>query len=164
MIAHGPRLAPLRYGVRGWKSGLGRFLRSVPVRFLIAPPGFGKTTALVSYLRHSTSKGILLQSGKRGDPGRGSGPRSARAMQARGTFSSHDELLRALGKAAPVELALDGEGVPDSGGVMAIAHLMDEAPEGVSLLIACRSRAAFDAGRLVTRGMASLLRFRAAGV
>jgi ATP/maltotriose-dependent transcriptional regulator MalT len=95
-----------------------------------APPGFGKTTALVNYLRHLTSKEIYCSLASEAD--------------AAGVW------------AAPLELTLDCEGVPDSGGVLAIMHLMDEAPEGVSLRIACRSRAAFDAGRLVTRGMASL--------
>ncbi len=154
MISRAPRLAPSTIRRPRLEEWLGRF-KGVPVRFLIAPPGFGKTTALVSYLRHSTSKGLYCSLAANVTAA-GVWAAVGRAMQARGGCSSHDELVRVLGKAAPLELALDCEGVPDGGGVGAIARLIDEVPEGVSLLIACRSRAAFDAGRLVTRGMASL--------
>jgi hypothetical protein len=154
LITHGPRLAPSTIRRPRLEEWLGRF-RSVPVRLLLAPPGFGKTTALVSYLHHSTTKGIFC-SLPSGTSAVGVWAAIARGMQVRGTFSSHDELLRALAKTAPFELALDCEGLPDAGGVAAISRIINEAPEGVSLLVACRSRAAFDAGRLVTRGLATL--------
>ena len=154
MIIHGPRLAPTtirRPRVEDW---LGRF-SSAPVRLLIAPPGFGKTTALVSYLRHTSTTGLYcsLMSGTTA-----SGVRSAiaRALQVPGGNASFEDLLQALAAAGPLELALDCEGIPDASGVSEILRLINEAPEGVSLLIATRSRAAFDAGRLVTRGLASL--------
>jgi hypothetical protein len=83
----------------------------------------------------------------------------ARALDVAGGCASHEDLLRALATAAPLELALDCEGVPDASGVSEILHLINDAPDGVSLLIATRSRAAFDAGRLVTRGLASLCDF-----
>jgi hypothetical protein len=122
---------------------------------LIAPPGFGKTTALVNYLRHSTAKsGYCSIAG--GASAHGIWAAIARGMHMKGTPSSHEELIRALAKAAPLELALDCEGLPDAGGIAAITRLIDEAPEGVSLLVACRSRAALGVSRLVTRGIASL--------
>ncbi|HEY1429256.1 MAG TPA: hypothetical protein VGF18_06760, partial [Candidatus Tumulicola sp.] len=136
---------------------LGRF-SSAPVRLLVAPPGFGKTTALVSYLRHSATTGYYcsLMSGTTAAGVRGG---IARAMGADGAFASHAELLEALAAAAPLELALDLEGIPDGTGLSEINHLINDAPEGVTLLIASRSRAALDAGRLVTRGMAVLCDF-----
>jgi hypothetical protein len=122
---------------------------------LIAPPGFGKTTALVSYLRHTPTTGFYcsLMSGTTA-----SGVRSAisRTLQVPGGNASFEGLLHALAAAGPLELALDCEGIPDATGLTEILRLINEAPEGVSLLIATRSRAAFDAGRLVTRGLACL--------
>ena len=130
-------------------------LKGAPIRFLVAPPGFGKTSTIVSYLRHSTAKGFYC-SIESGASAHGVWVAVARSMQLKGTIESHEELVRALAKAAPLELALDCEGLPAADGIAAITRLIDEAPENVSLLIACRSRAAFGVSRLVTRGMASL--------
>ena len=57
MISGMPRLGPSIVRRPHLEDWLGRF-RSVPVRFLIAPPGFGKTMALVGYLRHSATNGF----------------------------------------------------------------------------------------------------------
>ena len=54
-----PRLAPSVIRRPRLEDWLGRF-SSVPVRLLIAPPGYGKTTAIVTYLRHSGSTGISV--------------------------------------------------------------------------------------------------------
>lgn len=51
------RLGPTivrRQTVDDW---LARF-KDVPVRFLIAPPGFGKTVAILDYLRHGVTNGF----------------------------------------------------------------------------------------------------------
>lgn len=154
MIARVPRLAPSTIRRPRLEEWLGRF-KSVPVRFLTAPPGFGKTTALVSYLRHSTAKGLYCSIGS-GATEYGVWAAIGRAMEVKGAFSSHNEMIRALAKAAPLELALDCENTPAATGISAIARLIDEAPEGVSLLIASRSRAAFRAAALVERGLASM--------
>ncbi|HKU82043.1 MAG TPA: BTAD domain-containing putative transcriptional regulator [Candidatus Tumulicola sp.] len=71
-------------------------------------------------------------------------------------FTSHNDVVRALRAYAPVELALDCSGLPDADGTAAISRLIDDLPEGVSLLIASRSRTSIDVGRLVADGMASL--------
>jgi hypothetical protein len=71
-------------------------------------------------------------------------------------FASQEELLQAIAERAPLELAIDCAGVPAADGVAAILRLVEEVPEGVSLLIACRSRAAFQVRDLVSRGLASL--------
>ena len=70
--------------------------------------------------------------------------------------TSHDDVVRLLVAHAPIELALDCDGSPDADGIQAINRLIDELPDGVSLMIAGRSRTDLDVGRLVARGMASL--------
>src|SRR5215469_12300350 len=52
-----PRLGPSIVRRQGLEDWLGRF-KSVPVRFLVAPPGFGKTMALLGYLRNVAQNGI----------------------------------------------------------------------------------------------------------
>jgi Bacterial transcriptional activator domain len=149
-----PRLAPSVIRRPRLEEWLARF-RSVPVRFLIAPPGFGKTTALVSYLRHASPKGTYCAL-PAGSTGFDLWAAIARVLQAKVALASHDNVIRWLAKSAPMELAIDCEGIPDPAGLAAIADLIQELPDGVSLLIASRSRAALEAGQMVTRGMASL--------
>jgi Bacterial transcriptional activator domain len=149
-----PRLAPSVIRRPRLEEWLARF-RSVPVRFLIAPPGFGKTTALVSYLRHAAPKGSYCAL-PAGATGFDLWAAIARVLQAKVALASHDNIVRWLAKTAPMELAIDCEGIPDPTGLAAIADLIQELPDGVSLLIATRSRAALEAGQMVTRGLASL--------
>lgn len=165
--SHVPRLAPSVIRRPRLEEWLGRF-RTMPVRFLIAPPGFGKTTALVSYVRHVAPKGHYFAL-PAGSTGFDLWAAIARVLQNKVALASHDNAIRWLAKAAPVELAIDCEGIPDPSGLAAIADLIQELPENVSLLVASRSRAALEAGQMVTRGMASLcdaerLAFDAAGI
>ena len=137
---------------------MGRF-KSVPVRFLIAPPGFGKTMALLGYLRHArptesiaSFRGLnVLES---------IWSAIAKALSSKSSSNSHEELVRALAARAPMELALDCEDVPDAGGIDAILALIEDVPDDVALLVACRSRAAFHVGRFVSEGTAVALRRR----
>jgi hypothetical protein len=162
-----PRLGPSIVRRQGLEDWLGRF-RSVPVRFLVAPPGFGKTMALLGYLRHAATNGVycVVPAGANRETIWGV---IARALQVEVPFGSHQELVRALAMRAPVELALDCEDVPDSAGVEAALALIEELPEDVALLVACRSRAALHVGRFVSEGSAVLcdaerLAFDAAGI
>jgi Bacterial transcriptional activator domain len=146
---------------------LGRF-KSVPVRFLVAPPGFGKTTAVVGYLRHSSSNGRYCLIGA-GSTAESVWASVARALEPELDASSHAEVINALAARAPIELALDCAESPHESGIAAIVALIEELPEDVSLMIACRSRASFQVGRLVAGGIASLcdaerLAFDASGV
>ncbi len=154
MISFAPRLAPSIIRRPRLEEWLGRF-RRVPVRFLVGPPGFGKTTALVSYLRHCDSNGLYCALGV-GANAADLWAAVAKALEARAPFTSHAEVIRALVECAPSDLAIDCDDVPDAEGIAAIAHLIDDVPEDISLLIACRSRAALNVGRYVSRGMASL--------
>src|SRR5579863_6604486 len=149
-----PRLGPSIIRRARLEEWLGRF-KSVPVRFLVAPPGFGKTMAILGYLQHCTPHG------KYSVVGAGSNAQAvwtgiARALEPELELQSHEEVVAALASRAPLELALDCAAVPDTEGIDAINALIEELPNDVSLLIACRSRAAFQVGRLVAQGTASL--------
>jgi hypothetical protein len=161
------RLGPSIVRRQGLEDWLGRF-SSVPVRFLVAPPGFGKTMALLGYLRHRETTGIYctLPPGSTAEIVRET---LARALEIEPELGTHENLIRTLEARAPLELALDCEAVPDPSGITAVLELIDDLPEDVSLLIATRSRAAFQVGRFVSQGMAVLcdaerLAFDAAGI
>jgi hypothetical protein len=148
------RLGPSIVRRQRLEEWLGRFA-GVPVRFLIAPPGFGKTMALLGYLRHRAVNGGYCALPY------DAGPEAlwggiARAVGVETKLGSHDDVLRALQSRAPLELALDCEDLPAPAGVASILRLIDDLPDEVSLLIACRSRAAFKVGRFVSQGTAVL--------
>ncbi len=162
-----PRLGPSIVRRQGLEYWLGRF-SSVPVRFLVAPPGFGKTMALLGYLRRCANTGIYctLPPGSTTEIIWGS---IARALEIELELANHENLMRALAARAPLELALDCEDVPDTDGIAAILHLIEDLPDDVSLLIASRSRVAFQVGRFVSQGTAVLcdaerLAFDAGGI
>lgn len=124
--------------------------------------------ALVNYLRHCSTNGSYSTI-----PGAANAESVwsaiGSALDSDLVLRSHEDVVRALAERAPLELALDCVAVPDSEGVAAIAQLIDELPEQVTLLIACRSRGAFEVGRYVAQGTASLcdaerLAFDAAGI
>jgi|HubBroStandDraft_4_1064222.scaffolds.fasta_scaffold00023_24 hypothetical protein len=154
MISGMPRLGPSIVRRPQLEDWLGRF-RGVPVRFLVAPPGFGKTMALVSYLRHSATNGFYCSV-----PAKSSAEAVwsaiGRALQLDGECTSHEQILGALAAQAPLELGLDCEHLPDERGIEAILNLIEDLPDEVGLLVASRARTAFQAGRLVSQGTASL--------
>lgn len=159
MISYAPRLAPSVIRRQRLEDWIGRF-NGVPVRFLIGPAGFGKTTAVVGYLRTSQTKGLYctLRSGATAADVWACIGAAIQAECELGEVAagSHEDALRALDACAPVELAIDCSGSPDADGVAAIARLIAELPDGVALLIAGRSRSTFDVGSLIAQGMASL--------
>jgi hypothetical protein len=162
-----PRLGPSIVRRQGLEDWLGRF-KSVPVRFLVAPPGFGKTMALLGYLRHSATNGIYCTIPAEAEP-ETIWAAATQALHVEVQFGSQDELVRALEARAPLELALDCEDVPSAEGIAAILSLIEHLPEDVSVLVACRSRAAFHVARFVNDGTGVLcdaerLAFDAAGI
>src|SRR5579863_9328070 len=112
-----PRLGPSIVRRQGLEDWLGRF-RSVPVRFLVAPPGFGKTMALAGYLRHAATNGVYCSLPAQADP-EAIWAAVTRALQVEVQFGSHEEVVRALEARAPIELALDCEDVPSPEGIAA---------------------------------------------
>ncbi|MGZ3550278.1 MAG: BTAD domain-containing putative transcriptional regulator [Vulcanimicrobiaceae bacterium] len=154
VISQAPRMGPTvirRPRLEDWFS---RF-ENVPVRFVVAPAGSGKTTAILGYLRHSETAGLYCSLGD-GTTAADVRTAIARALQWDIECVSHDDIIRALVECAPVELALDRADSPDPDGIAEILRLIEELPDGVSLLIACRSRSAIDVGHFVARGVATL--------
>jgi hypothetical protein len=124
--------------------------------------------ALLGYLRNAATNGVYCAVAPN------AGAESVRSCIAKvlgfeTQFGSHEELVRALASRAPMELALDCEDVPDGTGIDAILALIEDLPDDIALLVACRSRAAFQVGRFVSDGTAVLcdaerLAFDAAGI
>ena len=149
-----PRLGPSivrRHALEEW---LLRF-KGAPVRFLIAPPGFGKAMAILGYLQHLENPGAYCALSPGSDP-ESFWNSMACALGIEAGLSSHDELSHALAAKAPLEVAIDCEGVPDAEGAAAVLRLVRDLPDDVSLLIACRSREPFNVTRLVGEGVAVL--------
>jgi hypothetical protein len=148
-----PRLGPSiirRPGLEDWLA----HSKSIPVRFLVAPAGFGKTIALLAYLRNVATSGLYcsLSSGSSREV-----VWNAVAMALRlPEVGSHEQLLRELAMRSPLELAIDCEGVPSAEGTAALVRVIEDLPESVSLLIACRSWASLDVARFVFQGNAAL--------
>jgi Bacterial transcriptional activator domain len=149
-----PRLGPSIVRRQGLEDWLARY-SSVPVRFLVAPAGFGKSMALAGYLRHTARNGLYCALSAGADSAAVWGG-VAHTLQLERQLASHEDAMRALAARAPLELALDCEEVPDESGIEAVLNLIDDLPEGVSLLISCRSRAPFRVGRFVSEGSAVL--------
>ena len=93
--------------------------KSAPVRFLMAPPGFGKTMALLDYLRHRASNGYYCAL-PAGATKEALWSELADALTVDAGFASQEELLHALAERAPLELAIDCTGVPAAAAVAAI--------------------------------------------
>lgn len=149
-----PRLGPSIIRRQGLEEWLGRF-KSVPVRFLVAPPGFGKTMALLGYLRHISETGVYVALAP-GESAEGVWRAVGRALRLEVDFGSHDDFVSALAARAPMELAIDCEGIPNAEGLAELLGLIDDLPEDVALLVACRSRTALNVGRYVADGSAIL--------
>src|SRR5579863_7410774 len=100
MISGMPRVGPSIVRRPHLEDWLGRF-SSVPVRFLVAPPGFGKTMALVGYLRNSAPNGFycLLAANCTAEQ---MWTAIAHALEAEGEFPTHEEVVRALAARAPL--------------------------------------------------------------
>lgn len=150
-----PRLAPST--VR--RPRLERWLAAhagIPVRLLIAPSGFGKTTLLLKYVPESR-----ISAGYCALPP-GCGPAAFFAALATGlalprvpqSFDDAIALLRTLH--GPVELIVDDA---DNATPQTIAHLhklVESAPENISFVYAARARDALDAKTWIARGLAVL--------
>ncbi len=149
-----PRVAPSIVRRRGLEGWLRRF-KDVPVRFLIAPPGFGKTTVLLSYLHHSATGGLYCELRAGATPA-DIWDSISKLLASELTARSHEELCGALASHAPLELALDCQELPNADGIEEILRLISDAPAGVALLIASRSRTDFRVTQMVCDGAAVL--------
>jgi DNA-binding SARP family transcriptional activator len=151
------RLAPKtlrRARLERWLSGQANF----PLRMIAAPPGMGKTTLLLQYLEQSSGAAAYCAI-----------PADSTAVQAMGAIAAaaglrrapaaYVDLLVALRQAAaqrPFDLAVDdvGNGLPEVTDLL--LRLVENVPEGISLIYAGRSREAMAASRWMARGTGAL--------
>ncbi|MGZ3497539.1 MAG: AAA family ATPase [Vulcanimicrobiaceae bacterium] len=146
-----PRLAPgtiERQRIATW------FLRNAdaPLRFLVAPPGSGKTSAIVTHLRNATRPYAYVNAT----------PqltlrdvcKEIAEMLDLPAPRSLDALLKAIAADGPVDLAIDNIDVLAPEIVTALAGLVEEAPERVTLIYASQSRDPVELNRLVPQGLA----------
>ncbi|MBC5811689.1 MAG: AAA family ATPase [Candidatus Eremiobacteraeota bacterium] len=127
-----------------------------PVRVLCAPPGFGKTTALVGLLTLVEHRKAYVRM-RASDTTERLRERVASAMGFGYTPASFSALLAAIAAAAPCTLALDDVDAAAPETIEEIVALCEEVPHGVSLLCAVKSSAALDLRGLHARGLAALM-------
>jgi DNA-binding SARP family transcriptional activator len=149
-----PRMAPTVIRRARLEDWLARFA-GTPARILVGPGGWGKTTAILSYLTNTPSTGFYcsLPQDASADCVRTA---IARAMQHKSPEISHEALIRILCESAPAEVAIDCADAASPDGIAEIHRIIEELPEDVSLLLACRSRTAIDVSGLIARGLATL--------
>ncbi|MDE2481757.1 MAG: hypothetical protein KGN02_06170 [bacterium] len=149
-----PRLAPTT--VR--RPRLERWLASnaeLPVRLLVAPPGSGKTTLALQYVVQAPlgAYGAL--------PENADAEQFVRCVErALGLtrIGSYVELLVALRRVAerPLVLAIDDLDLAGVGARELAMKLVENVPEGVSLVYCSRTRGAVDAKQWVARGIGAI--------
>ncbi len=130
------------------------------MRFVVAPVGGGKTTALVSYLaaRSSNAAYFSLTNDEALDTFR---TRLAKALGIATIPASTDAFVAALGTVAPCEIVIDDVERAAAETLEEIAVLVAEAPAGIALVIASRSRTVIEAARYVARGFGAILEIAA---
>ncbi|HVA36372.1 MAG TPA: BTAD domain-containing putative transcriptional regulator [Candidatus Dormibacteraeota bacterium] len=151
-----PRLAPTVIRRPRLEAWFARH-RDVAVRLLVAPPGSGKTTVLLSYLRHNGRPGAYcrLEPAMSADQVRGE---IACVLGLEPDAASHHAIVAALA-AAPCDLCVDQSGEPSPEGAAALVRLMRDLPEGAALTLALRSRAVIDVSEIVGSGLGVLCDF-----
>lgn len=114
----------------------------VSVRFIVAPPGFGKTTAITAYCARA--------SGRR------------RVYEALDEHTTREALLGAIAEArtalaeGPVELILDDVHLADAETRAALDAFVADLPAGLSCILASQRRDVIDVGTLFARGAVAL--------
>lgn len=130
----------------------------LPLRMLVAPAGMGKTTLLLQYFENSEKPAAYCAL----DPN--AAPATFLAAVAAGLAlrkppATYIELLvalRQIAAAKPFDLAVDdvGNGTPET--VEMLLKLVENVPEGVSLIYTSRSRETVQAGKWVAQGIGAI--------
>jgi uncharacterized protein with PIN domain len=128
----------------------------LPLRFLAAPPGAGKTTAVAMYLAASDRRYAYIAL-KRDESIETVRERLARALRIEYAPASFDALLAALATRAPCDIVLDDIDRATIETREELEVLAAEAPAGISLIYCARSRVAIDARRFLGRGVGALM-------
>lgn len=131
---------------------------NVPVRFLVAPPGFGKTTLLVQYLGASERTGAycLVEPGMM--PAQFFTALAA-ALKIQKVPKSYVDLLvalRAVASRQPLELAIDDAAMGHAETVELLKKLVENLPDGMTLIYAVDSREALSTSRWMAAGVAAV--------
>jgi hypothetical protein len=150
-----PRLAPASLKRTRISAWLERHA-DLPLRFLAAAPGAGKTTAVAMYLagRESTFAYLALKTDETIEAFR---ERLARALDIEYVPASFDALLAALATRAPCEIVVDDIDRATIETREELEVLAAEAPAGVSFVYCARSRIAIDVRRFLGRGIGALM-------
>jgi len=150
-----PRLAPASLSRSRIAAWLERHAE-LPLRFLAAAPGSGKTTAVAMYLanRAGTFAYLALKNDETIETFR---ERLARGLGIDYVPASFDALLAALATRAPCEVVIDDLDRATIETREELEELAAEAPAGVSFVYCARSRVAIDARRFLGRGLGALM-------
>jgi len=150
-----PRLAPALVNRTRITAWLERHAE-IPLRFLAATAGAGKTTAVVTYLEgldHACAY-VALKDDESLETFR---ERLARALAIAYVPASFDSLLAALATLAPCEIAVDEIDRGTAETLEELEELAAQAPAGVSFIYCGRSRTAIDGRRFLARGFGAML-------
>ena len=130
------------------------------MRFVTAPVGAGKTTAIVAYLAtcERTTAYIALDRDETLDRFRA---RIADALALAYVPASADALAAALAALAPCEIVIDDVDRAPAETIEEIVDLVRNAPIGVAFVLAARSRTVIDAPSFIARGFGAALEARA---
>ncbi|MBV8491458.1 MAG: AAA family ATPase [Candidatus Eremiobacteraeota bacterium] len=152
-----PRLAPKtlrRPRLERWLSGQA----NLPIRMIVAPPGMGKTTLLVQYLESLDRPGAYCAL----EPGTSATKfyaAVAAALNLRKPPANDIELLVALRQAAGtsmLELVIDDADNAKPETIAILAKLVENVPDGVTLIYAAKSRESLESARWVAGGLGAL--------
>ncbi|TAM56278.1 hypothetical protein EPN52_14265 [bacterium] len=149
-----PRLYPAtieRPRIARWFDGHNR----LPMRLVVAPPGWGKTTALAAYARQEQRAVYHRLSQDQNAAACCAGIAAAAGLQA--APGGARELLEALGTLLPLTLLLDDVQLACPQVQSLVDTLLLAAPAELGIVAASRSRTAIAVDRWVTEGIAAQL-------
>jgi hypothetical protein len=154
MSAGVPRLAPVVVARPRMNAWLDRHAgRQAMV--VVAPVGFGKTTAIVSHMVRRAAPAAYLRLATTDVPDR-LRLRIGKLLAFAEPSRSYEELIEQLGRSAPVTLFLDEiDRAPDATR-QELANLLVDAPETLSIILAGRSRTAVAIERAAAKGIAEV--------
>jgi DNA-binding winged helix-turn-helix (wHTH) protein len=149
-----PKLAPATIRRPRIDAWLTKHVRT-PLRFVVGPPGSGKTTAVVDFLMRSDTRTAYVRVNN-GESARSLRKRAAEALGL-DADESYQDFLEALRRCGPCQLTFDEIDNASADALDEIEGLVNDSPKDVGLIYIARSRTIIDAGKLITRGFAAVL-------